>query len=128
MNLLDLKKNDKLTFESEKDLLMYYQTTFRNVGLYTSVSFAALGYSRFYRNKSLLYSGGLIAISLGFLAVAAILNILLIKTLENYYDKKKYVEIQNWEFLCKITSILHFILLFFAAYTLYRMLTGNAFK
>ena len=128
MDLLDLKKNDKLTFETEKDLLMYYQTTFRNVGLYTSVSFAALGYSRFYRGKSLLYSGGLIAISLGFLLVAAFLNILLVKTLERYYNEKKYVEIQNWEFLSKITVILHLILLFFAVYTLYRMLTGNAFK
>ena len=33
--------------ETERDLLMFYQTTLRNVGLYTSLSFAALGYPDF---------------------------------------------------------------------------------
>ena len=55
--LFDNKKNE--IFKSEKDVLMYYQTTLRNVGLTTAVSFAALGYSRFYREKSLLYSSGM---------------------------------------------------------------------
>ena len=38
----------ELTF---KDTLMFYQTSLRNVGLYTSISLALLGSSRFHRNK-----------------------------------------------------------------------------
>ena len=36
---------------NEKDLVMMYHTALRNVGLYTSLSFALLGISRFYRTK-----------------------------------------------------------------------------
>ena len=61
-DLIDLKKNQTPAFETGKDLLMFYQTTLRNVGLYTTISFAALGYSRFYRDKSILYSSGLVVI------------------------------------------------------------------
>ena len=50
------------------------------------------------------------------------------KTIETYYHEKKYIEIQNWDFICKIVIFLHAILLFFAFYTLVRMLTGNTFN
>ena len=55
--------NDKKIFKTEKDVLMYYQTSIRNVALTTAVSFAALGYSRFYRDKSLLYTNGMVFVS-----------------------------------------------------------------
>ncbi len=54
-----LQKKD-LELQSNKDILMYYQTTIRNVALTTTVSFAALGYSRFYRSKSSIYASGLV--------------------------------------------------------------------
>jgi hypothetical protein len=38
----------ELTF---KDTLMFYQTSLRNVGLYTSIALALLGVSRFYRGQ-----------------------------------------------------------------------------
>jgi len=38
----------KLSF---KEILMFYHTSLRNVGLYTSISLALLGSSRFYRGK-----------------------------------------------------------------------------
>ena len=43
--------------DSEKDLLMYYQTSLRNVGLFTSVSLALLSVSRQYRKKTILPPG-----------------------------------------------------------------------
>ena len=52
--------------ETEKDILMYFHTTLRNMGLYTSLSFGALGYSRFYRGKSPTYNIYLIIVSLVF--------------------------------------------------------------
>ena len=39
---------------------MMYQTSIRNVALTTAVSFAAPGYSRFYRGKSKLYAIGMV--------------------------------------------------------------------
>ena len=47
MSIFENKNNKKenLEFESYKDLIMYYQTSIRNVALTTAVSFAALGYS-----------------------------------------------------------------------------------
>ena len=38
---------------------MYFQSSIRNVGLITTVSFVALGYSRYYRGKSQLYAVGI---------------------------------------------------------------------
>jgi len=40
----------------EKEMTMYFQTSFRNVGLYTTVSLAMLGYSRYYRDKNAHYN------------------------------------------------------------------------
>lgn len=37
--------------KTEKDLLMYYHTGLRSVGLYTSLSLALLGYSRYFREQ-----------------------------------------------------------------------------
>ncbi|MGA1047442.1 MAG: hypothetical protein ACO3UU_05490 [Minisyncoccia bacterium] len=34
---------------------MYYHTTIRNIGLYTSLSYATLAYSRVYRNNNPFY-------------------------------------------------------------------------
>ena len=56
--------------ETEKDLLMFYQTSLRNVGLYTSVSLALLGYSRFYRGKNKIYNIVFILLSLAVLLCA----------------------------------------------------------
>ena len=54
---------------------MYYQTTLRNIGLYTSLSFAALAYSRIYRKKhNNVYNISLILVSLLFLIIAIMLN------------------------------------------------------
>ena len=108
--------------------MMFYHTTLRNVGLYTSISFAALGYSRFYRGKTIIYSAGLVLISMAFLIIAAILNWLLSKTLENYLLEEKYKEVHTWEHISKVIMILHVFLLIFAIMTLNRLFTGNAFK
>jgi hypothetical protein len=53
---------------------MYFHTTIRNIGLYTSLSYATLAYSRVYRNNNPFYDIMLILISLIFLAIAFIIN------------------------------------------------------
>tara|TARA_B110001452_G_scaffold267348_1_gene276878 strand:+ start:1623 stop:2027 length:405 start_codon:yes stop_codon:yes gene_type:complete len=125
---LEEKQENPKTFSSLKDLLMFYNTTLRNVGLFTTISFAALGYSRFYRGKSKLYSAGMIVISLIFLLIAFSVNMFLYNTVQEYSDIDEFNGIQKWRNLTIIVIILQSVLTGFALYTLYRILTNNKFS
>lgn len=130
MSLLENKNkhNEKnLAFESYKDLLMYYNTAIRNVTLSTAVSFAALGYSRFYRGKSKLYSVGLVVVSLLLLIFSTTINYLLYNDIEKYKNLPKYKEIKNWRNLNILFLCIHSITILFALYTLFRLVTNNQF-
>jgi len=41
-----IEKETSVQFQNENDLLMYYHTTLRNIGLFTSIAFAALSTAR----------------------------------------------------------------------------------
>ena len=107
---------------------MYYNTTIRNVALITAVSFAALGYSRFYRGKSKLYVSGMIFVSLLLLTCSAIINYLLLSDIEKYKDLSKYKQINKWRTINIIFMLIHFITIIFAMYTLFRILHGKTFE
>ena len=106
---------------------MYYNTTIKNVALTIAVSFAALGYSRFYREKSRLFSLGLILVSLLVLFASSIINILLFNDLEKYKNLPKYKEINNWRNVNILFMFVHLITILFAFYTFYRLATKNEF-
>ena len=124
---LEVKK-DKMQFATYKDLMMYYHTTIRNVALTTAVSFAALGYSRFYRGKSKLYTIGMIAVSLMILTCSVLLNLLLYTDLQKYVNLDEYTNIQHWLTINKIFMVVHLVCIFFAIYTFYRINFGKQFK
>ena len=65
---------------------MYFHTSFRNIGLYTSLSFGALAYSRFHRGKSPLYDAVLIGISMLFLLLSFTINWILNRDINEYLD------------------------------------------
>ncbi len=112
--------------KDEQSLLMFYHTTIRNVGLYTSISFAALGYSRFYRGKNKLYNVGLIIFSLAFLIVSLVLDYFLILDI-NYYKKKHSLDkniIDKWMLLTNIILIFNIGILFLGLNTLYNEITN----
>ena len=88
--------------ETEKDLLMYFQTCLRNMGLYTSLSFAALGYSRFYRDKNLTHNLYLIIFSIVFTFVTLYIGYYLIKDLNSFNKKVKSNYLSKWLFLPKL--------------------------
>jgi hypothetical protein len=70
----------KLTF---KEILMFYHTSLRNVGLYTSVSLTLLGSSRFYRGTgNSIYNVAFLIIS----QVALVLAVLLLRNLISNID------------------------------------------
>jgi len=123
-----LQKKD-LELQSNKDILMYYQTSIRNVALTTAVSFAALGYSRFYRGKSSLYSSGLTLVSLLIIAASCILNINLYNLME-YHARidNSLTSANNYLIVNKIFMICHSMIILFGLYTFYRLISGKKFE
>ena len=111
----------ELTF---KDTLMFFQTALRNVGLYTSISLALLGYSRFYRGKgNALYNVSFIIISMImlFLAISILQNlkenILIFK---DKLDENEQQVVDNWLLISEYLTFTLFTISAFSLYTLYR--------
>ena len=107
-----------------RDAMMLYQTTLRNVGLYTSVSLALLGYSRFYRGKgNSVYNISFIIISMFFLMFALVIvrNLLADHKiiLDNFSDDEKE-HLLKWYQIPEALQYVLGIILLFSAYTLVR--------
>jgi len=116
---------------TEKDLIMMYHTTLRNMGLYTSLSLALLGYSRYYRGKgSMVYNVCFIIFSLIFMLGAMIIGIYLIKDLEKLLptvvrEKGKEHEqymLRKWLDIPKAIIIVESAILCFGVWTLVEQL------
>ena len=110
-----------LTF---KDSLMFYNTSFRNVGLYTSISVGLLGVSRFYRVKgNALYNKAFILLSLIAILLAVVTLQNLIKQLTQFNSQLKGDEqkiLEAWVSVSKGAQLLVYPILGFALFTLYR--------
>jgi hypothetical protein len=111
----------ELTF---KDTLMFYQTALRNVGLYTSISLALLGYSRFYRGKgNSLYNVAFVIISMIFLLMAILILHKLINNLNFFMTKLSEDEkgvIREWLVIPETLRYVLYVVLGFSLLTLYR--------
>ena len=110
---------------NEQEMSMYFHTSIRNVGIYTSISLALLGYSRFYRGKSIIYNISFIVISLLFLLCAMYINHILNKTLNMYTqtDNKNRTGItfmNDLVLIPKYVAIILPVVLLFGLFTLYR--------
>ena len=109
---------------TEKDLIMMYHTSLRNVGLYTSLSLALLGYSRYYRGKgSMIYNVAFIIFSILFMVAAITIGSYLVQDIEllssNHVDNEErpYI-IPKWIEIPKIIVCLLTIITLFAIWTL----------
>ena len=118
---------NKMEFETFKDLIMYYQTSIRNVALTTAVSFAALGYSRYYRGKSKLYAIGMCIVSLCILISSNIINYFLYNSLHQYRELEKFKNINELIIVNYLFMISHIIAILFGFYTLYRLILNKKF-
>lgn len=104
---------------NEKEMLMFYHTALRNVGLYTSISFATLGYSRVYRPGGYYYNNVLIIISLIFTIIAFTINYLLLQELYVFSKKNDEVtRIDKWILIPEIILVIEILLLVIALITL----------
>ena len=112
----------ELTF---KDTLMFYQTSLRNVGLYTSISLALLGVSRFYRGKGdFMYNTAFVLVSIATLMLAFSilqnLNRQVSMIREGLKDDEQKKIVGDW---LTISTSLQFVLVIislFSVYTMYR--------
>ena len=109
---------------TEKDYLMYFHTSIRNLGLYISVALAILAVSRAYRGKNRVYNVSFILITLMFLGISAYKNMLLINNLSKMSDN-----IESNDFLItehnnvpKMILLLNIIVTIFCLFTLNREL------
>jgi len=100
-------------------MLMFYHTALRNVGLYTSVSFASLGYSRVYRHQNYFYNNILIMVSLIFVFIAFSINYILLNELYDYSSKNDDSALDKWIFIPEIIMIIELFLMILAIITLY---------
>jgi hypothetical protein len=76
----------------DKKFDMYFHTALRNVGLYTSVSFAALAYSRVHRGNTPLYDAVLIIVSLVILLLSFTINYVLNKDIKQHLEQSEESE------------------------------------
>lgn len=112
----------ELTF---KDTLMYHQTSLRNVGLYTSISLALLGVSRFYRGKGdTLYNVTFILVSMATLLLAFSilqnLNRHVSMFRESLKDENQKKIIDEWLIISMSLQFVLITISIFSMYTLYR--------
>lgn len=101
---------------------MYFHTTLRNIGVYTTLSFAALAYSRVYRGKLLYYDLLLISISQAFLVIAALVNYFLYQDFLAYIDKEP--DMAKLGILLQIIVGVHLVLLMLGIITIVRSITS----
>ena len=105
-----------------------FQSSIRNVGLTTTVSFAALGYSRYYRGKSQLYAVGMVGVSILILISSILLNLFLYNDLQELVKLDEYKNFEKHVNINRIFIVVHAIIMFFGLYTFYRLFTKKQFK
>jgi hypothetical protein len=76
--------------DTERDILMFYHTSLRNVALFTSLGLALQAYSSRIENKFksiVIYFGYIL-----FLLIAVYMNLLLISEIKSFNNTKQHVE------------------------------------
>jgi uncharacterized protein YacL len=106
----------------KEDFIKYFHTAFRNVGLFTSVSFAALAYARFYRGKDKLYDIIMIITSLIFLIIAILISYFLMNELQDLNKKINDVSLNKYVMFPKITIVLDLFILSLGFFTLFKQI------
>ena len=107
--------------------MMYYHTSFRNIGLYTSLSLATLGASRFHRGKSYMLNISLIAVSILFNILAILVGRYMLNDIDYMRDKQEEVTpltlVDKWTMLPKITIAINMGIILSSFVVLYEQVT-----
>ena len=109
--------------KTEKDLLMMYHTEIRNIGLYTSISLAALAYSRSYRGKGFYRNIAGIFLSLAFIFFSIVINRYLWLDVEEFLKDIDSKMMPKWLQLLPLIGVFQVLIVMMNVYTLYLELT-----
>lgn len=109
-------------FKNVKDIAMYFHSSFRNVGLYTSISLATMTAARSYLNSNIDYYMILITISIVLLIVSFLLNYFLFMRI--YELSFNFCGLNIWLITSMIMCVLQLILSIFAGMLLYSHFTS----
>jgi|TARA_B100000282_G_scaffold183435_1_gene133300 uncharacterized membrane protein YidH (DUF202 family) len=110
-------------FKTLKEVAMYFHSSFRNVGLYTSIGFASLSAARttYDKNKESYFI--LMFVSIILLLISFLLNFYLFIRIFNL--NAKFTNLETW----LVTSVLMFVIQIFilgvSLYTLYDSLVNK---
>jgi len=117
---------DQMDF-SVRTIMMYYQTSLRNIGLYTSVSLATLGASRFHRDKSFILNVSLIGVSVVFNLLAVAIGLYMMDDIrylrENQEEDNTLPLLDKWGWLPKTTVAVNAGIIVSSMFVLYKQLT-----
>jgi hypothetical protein len=102
---------------------MYFHTTLRNIGLYTTLSYGSLAYSRVYRVNTPIYDTLLISVSIAFLLISFILNYFLYQDIVAFIKKQDLGDELNGNLrISQAIFGIHGILFMLGLFTLLRSL------
>ena len=118
----NIESKENLEFSTEKDLHLYFQTTFRNVALTTAVSIAVLGYSRYYRGKSYTTYNILLILASLILSISFFINTSLLRIVNRHSNTNTYISLSSFKFANYMAILLHLILIGLCITTFYRSL------
>jgi len=93
------------------DIYSIYHTTIQTIGVFTSMAFALLSYSQYYRSKNQLYNIAFIGLSITFVILSIIFckYLLIDNTIYiNHISKEEQKIFHKW---MNILNILYYILL-----------------
>jgi len=112
---------------SLQTILMYYHTSLRNIGLYTSLSLATLAASRFHRDKSFLLNISLIVVSIVFNLISAAIGLYMLSDIRhmraNQDEKEKSSLVNKWTLLPNVTIVINSCIILTSLYVLYEQVT-----
>ena len=117
---------DQMDF-SVRTIMMYYQTSLRNIGLYTSVSLATLAASRFHRDKSFILNVSLIGVSIVFNLLAVAIGLYMMDDIrylrENQEEDNTLPLLDKWGWLPRTTVVVNAGIIASSMFVLYTQLT-----
>ena len=102
-------------------VLTYYHTSIRNIGLYSSLAFASLVYSRFHRGKTFFINIALIITSLVLTIISTVIGMHLIKDIKIITDDDKSLlpVIDKWLLVPNTMYIINAIILLSTLFVLF---------
>lgn len=102
-------------------VLTYYHTSIRNIGLYSSLAFASLVYSRFHRGKTFFINIALILASLVLTILSTIIGVHLTEDIKTITDDDKSLlpVIDKWLLVPNIMYVINMIILISTLFVLF---------